>query len=205
MEEIKLTKKNSAEVLQIALDILRKGGTVIYPTETSYGLGCDFFNDVAMRRIYDIKQRDKQKPLPVLVPDFVYALSLVDVPAAARKYLLEYWPGPLTVVLPFKHCDWKEFCFETLAMRVTKHPFAAQLTLNFGHPIVTTSANISEQTPCYTPEQIRKSFKQGIQPDLFVNAGTLPKRKSTTIIGFDKAGVMKVIRQGEIKIKKNKI
>lgn len=205
MQEVKLTKNNLAEVLQMALDVLRKGGVVVYPTETSYGLGCDFFNDVAMRRVYDIKQRDKNKPLPVLVPDFVYALSLADVPPAARKYLLELWPGPLTVVLPFKHCNWKEFCFESLAMRVSKHPFASQLALNFGHPLVTTSANISDQAECYTPADIRKSFRKGAQPDLFINAGTLPKRKPTTIISFDKNGDMKVLRQGQLKIKKRKL
>lgn len=206
MEEIKLTKKNTAEVLQLAIDVLRKGGVVVYPTETSYGLGCDFFNDVAMRRIYDIKQRDRKKPLPVLVPDFVYALSLADVPPLARKYILEHWPGPLTVVLPFKHCDWrKEFCFETLAMRVTKHPLAAQLVLNFGHPVVTTSANISDEAPCFTPAQIRKSFAKGLQPDLFINAGSLPKKKSTTIVSFDNEGNMKILRQGGIKIKKQKL
>ncbi len=201
MKEVKLTNDNYVKILQEALEILRDGGVVIYPTETSYGLGCDYYNAEAVGKVYKIKQRDKNKPLSVLVPDLISASSLVQFSDKARRLALEYWPGPLTLVLPFNHSDWKEHFSDYLALRVSNHPFANSLTINLGHPIVATSANISDEANCYTPEEIKKYFSTGeLAPDLFINAGELPKCLASTIIKF-KDGKGKILRQGELKIK----
>jgi L-threonylcarbamoyladenylate synthase len=201
MEEIILNKDNKAQVLQLALEVLSKGGIIVYPTETSYGLGCDFYNTKAREKIYKIKKRDKKSPLSVIVPDIVAASYLVDFSDASRRLALENWPGPLTLILPYKYCKLQEHCDDYLALRVSSHPIADDLANNFGKPIVATSANISNSSDCYTPEDVKEQFQDSkIKPDLFINDGKLPRRSASTIIKFvgDKG---EIIRQGDIKIK----
>jgi L-threonylcarbamoyladenylate synthase len=201
MEEIKLDKTNRVQVLQKALEVLRGGGTIIYPTETSYGLGGDFFKESVIEDIYQLKERDRGKPLSVIVPDFVYASSLVDFSDKARRLAAEYWPGPLTLVLPYKYCKWNGHCDDYLALRVSSYLFAADLSINFGNPLIATSANVSDKTNTYKPRDIIKQFSnKNKKPDLFINAGDLPKQAPSTIIKII-GDTVEILRQGEIKIK----
>ncbi|MBT4210194.1 MAG: threonylcarbamoyl-AMP synthase [Candidatus Komeilibacteria bacterium] len=200
MEEIILTKDNKAQVLQKALEILEAGGTIIYPTETSYGLGCDFYNQTAAAKIYKIKGRGK-KPLSVIVPDIIAASTLVEFSDQSRRLALENWPGALTLVLPFKYKQINHHIDSHLALRISSHPIADALANSFAKPIVATSANISDNPDSYKPEDIKKQFKDAkFKPDLFINAGELPERATSTIIKFvgDKG---EILRQGDIKIK----
>jgi L-threonylcarbamoyladenylate synthase len=200
MREIKLTKTNKAIVLKEALDVLRRGGLIIYPTETSYGLGADFYNKEALAKIYKIKKRDKKNPLPVLVPDLLMATTLVKFSKGARLLAAKYWPGPLTLVLPFKYCRWQGHCDDFLALRVSSHPLASNLVATLGNPLVATSANISSQPNCYTPEAIRHSFaKAELSPDLFINAGPLAVHQPSTLVKFVEEK-MTILRQGDLKI-----
>jgi len=117
----------------------------------------------------------------------------------AKKLALKYWPGPLTLVLPFKYCKWQGHCDDYLALRISNHPFASDLVCSFGHPIVSTSANISEKGDCYDPEKIKEQFEaEKFKPDLFISAGKLPIKLPSTIVKFDKEA--KILRQGEIKV-----
>lgn len=200
MIEIKLTKQNHTTVLQTALEVLNSGGTIIYPTETSYGLGADYYNAGAVNKVYEIKQRDKKNPLPVLIPDLTTASAIVEFSEEAYRLALEYWPGPLTLILPFKQHDWQKHFSEHLAMRISSHQFANDLVMNLGRPLVSTSANLSKQGDCYSPTEIKKQFaKSKLKPDLFINAGVLDKKLPTTIIKFTN-NKSTVLRQGELKI-----
>ena len=193
MKEIKLTKRNYTEVLNKAYDVLFKGGSVIYPTETSYGLGVDFNNEKAVNNVYTIKQRDDSKPLSVLMPDLTYALVLLDFNSLAYKLALKYWPGSLTIILPFKNKSLDKYDYGNLAIRVSSNEFASDL--------VSTSANISNNNDCYTPQDIKKQFKDKKNtPDLFINVGVLNKKKPSTIIKCDN-NKLEVLRKGEIKVK----
>lgn len=201
MKEIILDKNNRLEVLQQTLDVIRSGGVIVYPTETSYGLGADFYNKQAIDKIYQIKNRDKEHKLSVLVPDLASAKTMVYFPGDARRLAEHYWPGALTLILPFRNCKWPEHCSDYLALRVSSHAFAKELVKAYGGPIIATSANISGQTDCYTPAQIQNQFKnKKHQPDLFINAGKLEQNKPSTIIKFinNKA---EILRQGDLKIK----
>lgn len=205
MKEIILTKDNKVQVLQAALEVLNKGGIIIYPTETSYGLGCDFYNEEAVAKIYKIKNRDIKSPLSVIVPDIVAASYLVDFYDKSRRLALEYWPGPLTLVLPYKYCKEQSHCDDYLALRISSHPIADALANSFGKPLVATSANVSNNPDSYTVEDIKKQFASvKVQPDLFINAGDLPKRATSTIIKFIK-NKGEVLRQGDIKINLDKL
>lgn len=200
MLEIKLTKDNKAQVLQTAVEVLNRGGVIIYPTETSYGLGCDFYNEEAGDKIFKIKGRAKKKPLSVIVPDIIVASYLINFSDKSRRLALEYWPGPLTLVLPYKYSKLRHHKDDYLALRVSNHPFASALSTNFGQPIVATSANIADRSDCYTPEDINEQFKDAeVKPDLFINAGDLPRIATSTIIKFvEDRG--EILRQGDIKI-----
>jgi tRNA threonylcarbamoyl adenosine modification protein (Sua5/YciO/YrdC/YwlC family) len=201
MQEIQLTKENHVEALQAALEVVNQGGTVVYPTETSYGLGCDFFNKKAIAKIYKIKKREENKPLSVIVPDIISASYLVVFSDKARRLALSHWPGPLTLVLPYKYCEWNDHCDDFLALRVSSHRFADSLANGLGNPIVSTSANLSDATDSYSPEDIKKQFEGSkYQPDLFINAGQLEKNKPSTIVKCDKDQV-EILRQGDLQIK----
>jgi len=201
MKEIILDKDNKVQVLQMAIEVLNKGGVIIYPTETSYGLGCDFYNTKATDKIYKIKWRSSDNPLPVIVPDVVAASYLVDFCEKSRRLSMVHWPGPLTLVLPYKYCHLQNHCDDYLALRVSSQPFASDLSTNFGKPITATSANISNNPDCYTPEDIKAQFKdKKYKPDLFINAGILPHRATSTIVKFVD-GQGEILRQGDIKIK----
>lgn len=201
MEEVRLTKENRATVLQKALDVLKGGGLVVYPTETSYGLGCDFYNKDAIEKIYQVKKRDQNKPLSVIVPDFLYATSLVNFSDLAKRLAMQYWPGPLTLVLPFRYSEWQEHKDNFLALRVSSHPVAGDLIINFGNPIVATSANVSQHGDSYDPYSIIEQFKNNdLKPDLLINVGELPKQLPSTIIKID-GEKFEILRQGALKIK----
>lgn len=202
MQEIILDKNNRAQVIQRALEVLRAGGTIVYPTETSYGLGGDFFDSKVNDKIYQIKERDKGKPLSVIVPDMIYATSLVTFSDVAKRLAAEYWPGPLTLVLPYKYCEFNSHCDDYLALRVSSHPFAADLSINFGNPLVATSANLHNNPDAYEPKDIVQQFVNAkSKPDLFINAGNLPKQRPSTIIKITTDNKIEILRKGDLKIK----
>ena len=201
MKEIELTAKNKIVVLQETIDVLERGGVVIYPTETSYGLGGDFFNHQVFDKIYQIKERDKDKPLPVIVPDIMTATTLVEFSKEALRLSGLHWPGPLTLVLPYRYYDLGDSYDGYLALRISSYPFVSGLLAHFGKPLIATSANISGEINCYTARDVRRRFLSlKKQPDLFINAGNLPIRKPSTIIKIDKNNQIKILRQGDLKI-----
>lgn len=200
MQEIILNSTNRIEILQTALAVLQNDGVIVYPTETSYGLGADFFSAKAVQKIYQIKGRDQSKRLPVVVSDFVYASSLVDFCPQARQLASQYWPGPLTLVLPFKHHHWQEHFDRFLALRVSSYSLARELASLLACPLTATSANISDNEPAYTIDSIRQQFANSkYQPDLFINVGDLLTQAPTTMIKCvnDK---LEILRQGALEI-----
>ncbi len=203
MKIIKYAPEKKASILAEALVVLLSGGTVVYPTETAYGLGADFFSPRAYRSIFSIKYRDAKKALPVIVPDLEYATTLVEFSPQASKLAAEYWPGPLTLVLPFRYG--KEYEYHTdpyLALRVSSHPIAASLAQAFGKPLIATSANASGKAVCYSADDVIRQFESSrSQPDLVIDAGMLPEAPPSTIVKVDRDS-LEVIRNGSILLNK---
>lgn len=198
MQEVFLNRNNIEEVAKQASAVLAKGGVIVYPTETAYGLGVDFFNEQAVAKIYAIKQREVGKALPVIVASLVAAEELVIFDDQTRQLVAQYWPGPLTVVLPSKLAGQKKHFSDTLGLRISSNSFCQKLTELFANPIVSTSANISGQGAIYSVEQIKEQFsKLEFQPDLFINVGNLPVTPASTIIK-SVGGKIEILRQGEI-------
>lgn len=199
MEEIKLNTENRIFVLQKALEVLNNGGVIIYPTETSYGLGGDFFDQKVVNKIYKIKQRDKNKALPVLVSDLKIASSLVKFSPLSTDLARRYWPGPLTLVLPYRYCDWHAEYQDSLAMRISSFAWTKDLVELFGQPLVSTSFNLSNQASAYQVKNIKKYLDLAkIKPDLFINAGDLPENLASTIIKINEDNSWEILRQGSI-------
>lgn len=200
MEEIKLNSSNRIAVLQKALEVLNRGGVIVYPTETSYGLGGDFFDQRVVNKIYKIKQRDKNKALPVLVSDLKTASALVKFSPLATDLARKYWPGPLTLVLPYRYCDWHQCYQDSLALRISSFAWTKDLVELFGKPLISTSFNLSKQASSYQVKEIKKYLDLlKIKPDLFINAGNLPKVLASTIIKVWLDDSWELLRQGELK------
>jgi len=181
---------------------LKGGATIVYPTETCYGLGCDATNEAAVSRIFDIKHRQRDKSLLVIVSDVAMIREYVVWNEVMQRLSDQYWPGPLSMVadtvpgvsLPsgIVHRD------GTMAFRVTNHPIAAALSEGLGGPIVSTSANISAEESPYDIERVLATFAGRMnQPDIVIDAGPLPHQLPSTIVKVVGKNVI-VLRQGEI-------
>ncbi|MDF9392458.1 MULTISPECIES: L-threonylcarbamoyladenylate synthase [Methylococcus] len=149
--------------LRLATDALRRGRTVAYPTEAVYGLGCDPFNEEAVRKLLALKRRSQTKGLILIAADVEAVEALVDlarVPLSAE--VRAGWPGPTTWLIPPRPGipEWLRGTHDALAVRVTAHPVAAALCRAFGGPIVSTSANLSGHRPAHTPVRLWCQFSR---------------------------------------------
>jgi L-threonylcarbamoyladenylate synthase len=190
---------NEATEMDDAIKILHNGGVLVYPTETAYALGCDATNPRAIRRIYQLKHRERTKPLPVIVSSFAMADRWVFWPRGAKKMAHRFWPGPLTLVLPKKDLTDRLTAGDpTIAIRISSHPVARFLARRLGRPIVSTSANASGTKECYTIEDVEEQFARRTIEG-WVNGGRLRPRRPSTIVDWT-SGTPKILRQGAVKI-----
>src|SRR4029079_5986016 len=146
-----------SKIPEEAVNALRSGEIVCYPTETFYALGIDPFHEAAREKLYRTKGRSSEKELPLIASDqeIVARLCVTDDP---RFEILSnrFWPGPLTIVLPAKDG------VNQYAIRVSSHPVARLLAKSFGSPIVSTSANLSGLPPVEDPQRLSESVQKGI-------------------------------------------
>jgi L-threonylcarbamoyladenylate synthase len=169
--------------LRPAVRALHRGGVVAFPTETFYGLAVDPRSASAVKRIFELKQRAPDQPLPLIASDVDQIDDHVGTmtPLAARL-ALRGWPGPLTLIIPASPhlCHDVHLSTGRVAVRVTAHPVAQALARNAGHAITSTSANISGDPPAATAEAVIASFKSGV--DVLIDAGNTPAGLPSTIV-----------------------
>lgn len=206
MQTISLKADQKAAVEQAA-QVLRQGGVVVIPTETSYGLSCDPRNLAALGKIYRIKGRDASKALPLVACSVEQVKELFNIPQAVEVLVAKYWPGPLTVLLEPKDMNLRRslpvFKDGLAAIRVSSHPFVQQLTREYGFPLTATSANMSNDKPCFSSAEVSRVFEaldKSRQPDVLIDGGELPVSEPSTIVKVDQSGKIEVIRQGAISI-----
>ena len=188
----------SSQAIIPAVEILRSGGVVAYPTETFYGLGVNALNEEAVKKIYAIKKRDFSQPLLILIPhQDLLPLYVKDVPEEALMLIERFWPGPLTLIFSASPHLPSILLGEAdkIAIRVSSHPIAQALTKGLNSPITSTSANISgAQSPC-TSEEV--SSQLGDKIDLLMDGGRTPGEKPSTIIDVT-ISPPRLIREGAI-------
>jgi L-threonylcarbamoyladenylate synthase len=188
---------------EVVVELL-EGKTIIFPTETSYGLGCDATNQQAVDAIFKIKERIGDKPLLAVVPTVAMARKYIAWNDTIEQIASKYWPGSLTIV--GKSLSNSGLALGvvsnqgTVAVRVTAHPVVKFLSESLGKPIVATSGNISGAGDIYTATDAEAMFTdRSDQPDLILDFGQLPKNLPTTLV--DATGdEIKILRQGELRV-----
>ena len=180
------------------ISILRRGGIVAYPTDTVYGLGACADFSKAIERVYDVKERPRNMPLPLLLADVSQITKVAEpVPPSAWSLIHSFLPGALTLVLPKSSSvpDTITAGVTTIAVRIPAHPVHIALIKGLGTPIVGTSANLSGKPSPLTAEEVYSQL--GDKIDLVIEGGRCPGGKESTIV--DVTGQTPVLlREGAI-------
>lgn len=184
------------EDIKQAVECLKKGGIIIYPTDTVWGIGCDATNAEAVRKIYDLKKRAESKSMLVLV-DSEGALERIvdDVPEVAWQ-LLDAAVSPLTVIYDHPKGVAPELLAQdgSLGIRITKERYSRELCRRLRRPLVSTSANISgEKSPGIYPE-ISQEVLEGVDYVASYRREETGAPSPSNIIKVSDGGVVKVIR-----------
>lgn len=185
------------EDLNKALETLKNGGLILYPTDAIWGIGCDATNIEAVEKVFALKGREQHKSLIVLLHnDNQLAGYVNDIPEVAYD-LIEYTERPLTIV----YSNAKNLAPNVIAadgsigIRIVRHPFCEQLLQRFRKPIVSTSANISGEASPSHFEEISEPVKAGV--DYIVEYGQYEKGdgKSSTVMKLDPSGKFEFLRK----------
>ncbi len=164
-----------------AVEVLRAGGVIIYPTDTIYGFGCDIFNKEALERIYYIKQDAGTKLFSFICPDLKDISKYAKVTDFAYKSMKKLLPGPYTFVLPAAKEVPKKLWTkrQTVGIRVPDNAIALSLAKELGNPIISTSVTNRKGDTLYDPEEIRLLFNSYV--DLMLSVGPLENMPSSII------------------------
>ena len=179
-----------------AVEILKEGGIVAYPTDTVYGVGADVFNTGAIAKVYEVKRRPHTLPLPVLIAEAEQVeLIATSVSSYAWHLMRHFWPGGLTLVLPKSDSlsDIVTAGGDKVAVRLPGHIVPLAIIRGLGKPIIGTSANISNDPSPLTAQEVEQQLAG--QVDLIIDAGSCPGGVESTVV--DVTGVAPVVlRQG---------
>lgn len=197
---ISLNKDYAYAILE-AVAVLQRGGVIVYPTDTVYGLGANACDWNAVEQVFKIKNRPLTKPLPIVARNMKWVKELSFVPPKLEEKLSQLWPGATTVVLPKKDVIPKVVTagHKTLGIRIPNYPFIDRLLGRFGYPLTATSANISGEEPTGDINKVIVSFQDKIwKPDLIIDAGVLPPSEPSTILDLSHVKP-KILRVGPSK------
>ncbi|MBP3549623.1 MAG: threonylcarbamoyl-AMP synthase [Rikenellaceae bacterium] len=179
-----------------AVQVLRNGGLILYPTDTVWGIGCDATNAAAVDRIYALKRSVNKKSMIVLVGDVDSVGRYVNGAPAVAWDLLETATSPLTLILSGAANVAENLVPDegTLGVRVPDHEFCRQLLHRFGRPLVSTSANISGEPAPVDFDGIAEEIRTGVDLVVDPRFEGKPTRKPSSIIAIDESGLFKIIR-----------
>ena len=163
------------------VECLGGGGVIAYPTDTIYGIGCDIFNKKAVKKIYQLKHRDSKKPFSFICADLADVTKYAQVSNFAFKIMKRRLPGPYTFVLEATRLvpDLLMTRQHTVGIRIPDNKICSLIVKELGHPLVTTSANISGENVLGDPWEIDEIM--GRQLDMVVDGGILFNESSTVI------------------------
>lgn len=199
MEIIKIEDVGVEAAAAKAAAIIARGGIVVYPTDTLYGLGVNALNRAALEKLRELKGRDKKKPISILVSSVEHIEHHAVLTPEARALAEKHLPGALTLVLPARdHVPAELMLNGAVGMRVPADAFTRALGLASPHPITATSANLSGQITAETIPEIMVHFGPRIAHiDLFVDGGKRQSEPPSTVVAYID-GVLRVLREGAI-------
>ncbi|MCX6745784.1 MAG: L-threonylcarbamoyladenylate synthase [Candidatus Parcubacteria bacterium] len=186
------------EKIEQVVEVLKNGGIIVYPTDTIYGLGCDIFNKKAIEKIYQLKKRERKKPLSIICSDPKQIAEYALLSDYAFRLLKKLLPGPYTFILKAKHKTPQSFIAKnkTVGVRIPADKICLALVKKLGNPIITTSLNLSGQEVFTNPEELSKELLNKI--DLIIDVGSLSAEPSTVIDLSNSLPV--ILRQGKGKL-----
>ena len=195
MTVLKATKTN----IMTAAQIVRRGGLVVYPTETVYGLGCDPLNVQAVKRVLDVKG-DRKKPLPVLAASIVDADKVAFVSSNGKKLAAKFWPGHLTMVFPKKPAlpDIVTFGWDSMGLRIPNNDVALQLISLSGGLLIGSSANRTGEEPARRVQEISGELKEMV--DVVLDGGPAVQGRPSTVVDLT-SEKPRILREGPISLK----
>lgn len=195
-EQIQKTKaQQDAEIVQ-CLKTLSAGGLILYPTDTVWGIGCDATNAEAVKRVYQLKRRDDNKALIVLIDSADHLDHyVIDVPMIARE-LIDVAVKPLTIIYEGAYNLAPNLMGEgeSVGIRIPSDEFCHRLCERYGKPIVSTSANVSGQPTATTFAAIDESIVQGVDYAVNYRRDETTPHQPSNIIMLHRDGTFKIIR-----------
>ncbi len=177
--------RKSKAAIEKAANILWKGGVIVAPTDTVYGLLADATQKNAVEKIYQIKNRPSNKPLPVFCSEIEMAKKIALIKSEVEKKLVKLWPETVTVVLPNRQKlpAIVTANLPTIALRIPNYKLLNYLLEIYSRPLIGTSANISGQQSSTKIQKVIKQFDQSKEkPNLILDAGDLRGNSPSTII-----------------------
>ena len=199
MKTIKLhPSKPDLKSLSEAANIILNDGVIGYPTETVYGLGANAFSSTAIEKIFQLKKREKGKPILIIDQDLEHVQKLVaSFPDIAFHLARQFWPGPLTMVLnaaPYLNRELLGYS-NRIGIRVPGHTICLELLKLCGVPITSTSANISGERNPTSAGEVLKNF--GDKLDLIIDGGKSMSQIASTVVSVEDDKIV-LIREGAI-------
>lgn len=184
--------------IEKAIEVLNKGGIIIFPTDTVFGIGCRIDDKTAVDRLFTIRKREVTKATPVLVSSIDMALAYFDSPPNIVRHLMKtYWPGALTIIAPVK----KNLVYspirgggETIGLRQPNHPELLKIIEQVGVPILGSSANFSRKP---TPTTAAELDPELIKLVDYVLPGEPTLKQVSTVVDCS-VKPYKIIRQGNV-------
>lgn len=186
-----------------AVQCLKEGKIIVYPTDTIYGLGCDALNEKAVRKIFAIKKRDKNKPVSVIVKDIDSIKKIAFLDNKTKSVAEKLLPGPYTLIFPGPK-NIPEIITggkNSIGIRIPNNKICQEIVKTFTNPIVTTSVNLSGEESLNDPFKIVDHFKsKDLVPDLVLNCGKIKKAQPSIIVDLTKKSPQ-ILRSGTRSLK----
>jgi L-threonylcarbamoyladenylate synthase len=182
--------------IQNCLDVLKKGGTILYPTDTIWGIGCDATNQKAVEKIYRLKKRTDSKSMIILLADPTDIQDYVKTVPAIALDLMKQVERPLTIIYPNAKNLARNVIAEdhSIAIRIVRNAFCIELLQAFGKPIVSSSANISGEPSPLVFKCVSQEIKDKVNYVVNLDQDLLQEVKPSRIIKLFENGEFKVIR-----------
>ena len=197
MSEVRIVPESDGASGDEAVRVLRDGGLVCYPTDTVYGIGAAASDDAAVRRLFAVKGRSLDKPLPLLLADASGAARVGEVTPLAKALAGGFWPGALTIVMR-KVASYRSLALaggDTVALRVPDHGLVRRIVRVLGEPITGTSANRTGTRAPLSAAEV--AFQMGEMVELIIDGGRSRTRLESTVIDITR-DKPEIVREGAV-------
>ena len=197
MSEVRIVPEGDRASGDEAVRVLRDGGLVCYPTDTVYGIGAAAGDDAAVGRLFAVKGRSPDKPLPLLLADVSDAARVAEVTPLAKALAGWFWPGALTIVMR-KAASYRSLALaggDTVALRVPDHGLVRSMVRALGEPITGTSANRTGTRAPLSAAEV--AFQMGGMVELIIDGGQSRTRLESTVIDITR-DKPEIVREGAV-------